>query len=240
MYAARWAWQTGNVLGSPTMSLHPPSVATVTPFDNAELVAALRSGDELAFADLVERLHHSLVRLARLYVADNVAEDVAQETWLALLRGLDRFEGRASLKTWLFRVLVNRARTRATREARTVPFSSLVNAETETFEPAVSPDRFRGAADRWPGHWLVKPASAPPEQQLLDDELYAHVRAAVAKLPPAQREVVTLRDIDGLAADEVCQLLDLSDVNQRVLLHRGRSKVRAALEHYVAARATSA
>jgi RNA polymerase sigma-70 factor, ECF subfamily len=221
-------------------SLHPPSVATVTPSDDAELVAALRAGDELAFADLVERLHHSLVRLARLYVADNTAEDVAQETWLALLRGLDRFEGRASLKTWLFRVLVNRARTRATREARTVAFSSLVNAETETFEPAVNPDRFRGAADRWPGHWLVKPASAPPEQQLLDDELYAQVRAAVAKLPPAQREVVTLRDIDGLAADEVCQVLELTDANQRVLLHRGRSKVRAALEAYVTARTTSA
>ena len=120
MCAAHQAWQTGNVPGSPTMSksLHSPPGAAATPSNDAELVAALRSGDELAFADLVERLHHSLVRLARLYVADNAAEDVAQETWLALLRGLDRFEGRASLKTWLFRVLVNRARTRATRDAR--------------------------------------------------------------------------------------------------------------------------
>jgi RNA polymerase sigma-70 factor (ECF subfamily) len=223
-----------------SQSLQPTPGATRIPSDDAQLVAALRSGDELAFADLVERLHHSLVRLARLYVADSAAEDVAQETWLALLRGLDGFEGRASLKTWLFRVLVNRARTRAAREARTIAFSSLVNAETETFEPAVSPDRFRGAEDRWPGHWLVRPVSALPEQQLLADELHAHVRAAVAQLPPAQREVVTLRDIDGFAADEVCQLLELTDANQRVLLHRGRSKVRAALEEYVAAGIPSA
>jgi len=221
-------------------SLQAPPGATAIPSDDAWLVAALRSGDELAFAGLVERLHHSLVRLARLYVADNAAEDVAQETWLALLRGLDGFEGRSSLKTWLFRVLVNRARTRAAREARTIAFSSLVNAETETFEPAVSPDRFRGAEDRWPGHWLVRPVSALPEEHLLADELQAHVRAAVAQLPPAQREVVTLRDIDDLGADEVCEVLDLTDANQRVLLHRGRSKVRAALEEYVAARTPSA
>src|SRR6266700_2242770 len=200
-------------------SLQPPPGATAIPSDDAWLVAALRSGDEVAFADLVECLHHSLVRLARLYVADNAAEDVAQETWLALLRGLDRFEGRASLKTWLFR--------------------GLVNAETETFEPAVSPDRFLGAEDRWPGHWLVRPVSALPEQQLLADELHAHVRAAVAQLPPAQREVVRLRDIDDLGADEVCEVLDLTDANQRLLLHRGSSKVRAALEEYVAARTPS-
>jgi RNA polymerase sigma-70 factor, ECF subfamily len=221
-------------------SLQPPPGVTASPSEDARLLAALRSGDESAFSDLVQRLHHSLVRLARLCVADNAAEDVARETWLALLRVLDGFEGRSSLKTWLFRVLVNRARTRAAREARTIAFSSLVNAETETFEPAVSPDRFRGAEDRWPGHWLVRPVSALPEQQLLADELHAHVRAAVAQLPPAQREVVTLCDIDDLGADEVCEVLDLTDANQRVLLHRGRSKVRAALEEYVAARTPSA
>jgi len=170
---------------------------------DATLVAALRAGDEAAFADLVERYHSSLIRLARLYVAGSAAEDVAQETWLALLRGLHQFEGRSSLKTWLFHVLVNRARTRATRDARTVAFSSLVTAETEPFEPAVSPERFRGAEDRWPGHWLVPPISALPEQQLLADELNAHIRAALAQLPPAQREVVTLRDIEDLGADEV-------------------------------------
>ncbi len=206
---------------------------------DASLVEALRAGDEAAFADLVARYHGSLVRLARLYVAGSAAEDVAQETWLALLRGLDQFEGRSSLKTWLFRVLVNRARTRATRDAKTVAFSSLVNAETETFEPAVSPKRFRGAEDRWPGHWLVPPISALPEQQLLADELNAHIRSAVAQLPSAQREVVTLRDIEDVGAGEVCQLLELTDANQRVLLHRGRAKVRAALEEYVAAHTTS-
>jgi RNA polymerase sigma-70 factor, ECF subfamily len=157
------------------------------------------------------------------------------------LRGLDRFEGRASLKTWLFRVLVNRARSHAMRDGRTIPFGDLADREIGAFEPAVDPDRFRPSTDdRWPGHWLVRPVSALPEQQLRADELHAHVRAAVAQLPPAQREVVTLRDIDGLAADEVCQLLALSEANQRVLLHRGRSKVRAALEGYVAASAMPA
>ena len=146
----------------PTMSksFQPPPGATAIPSDDAQLVAALRSGDELAFADLVERLHHSLVRLARLYVADNAAEDVAQETWLALLRGLDRFEGRASLKTWLFRVLVNRARTVPSREAGRSRSASLVNRDG-TFDPAVNPDRFRPRTERWPGHWLVPPASCP-------------------------------------------------------------------------------
>jgi RNA polymerase sigma-70 factor (ECF subfamily) len=221
-------------------SLQPPTRAAAISSDDDQLGAALRSGDELAFADLVERLHHSLVRLARLYVADNAAEDVAQETWLALLRGLDRFEGRASLKTWLFRVLVNRARSRAVRDARTIPFGDLADQEIGAVDTAVDPDRFRPSTDeRWPGHWLLPPLAAQPEQQLLADELHAHVRAAVAQLTPAQREVVTLRDIDGFAADEVCQLLDLSDANQRVLLHRGRSKVRAALEGYIATRSTS-
>ena len=124
-------------------SFQPLSGATPIPSDDAQLVAALRSGDEAAFADLVERLHHSLVRLARLYVADNAAEDVAQETWLALLRGLDRFEGRASLKTWLCRVLVNRARSRAVRDARTIPFGDLADQEIGAGDPAVDPDRFR-------------------------------------------------------------------------------------------------
>jgi RNA polymerase sigma-70 factor (ECF subfamily) len=206
--------------------------------DDAALVAALRAGDESTFVTLVQRYHAALVRLARLYVADNAAEDVAQETWLALLRGLDGFEGRASLKTWLFRVLVNRARTRGARDARTVPFSSLVDAEIDAFEPAVSSDRFRGPDDRWPGHWLVPPPKQPlPEEQLLAGELRHTIRTAVDRLPAAQREVVTLRDVHGLSAEEVCELLGLTVGNQRVLLHRGRSKVRGMLEQYAAARA---
>jgi RNA polymerase sigma-70 factor (ECF subfamily) len=208
---------------------------------DVELVALLRAGDESAFAGLVEQYHGSLVRLARLYVSASAAEDVVQETWLALLKGLDGFEGRASLKTWLFRVLVNRARTRAVRDARSVPFSSLVDAEMDVFDPAASPDRFRGADDRWPGHWLIGPPKQQlPEEELLGAELSANIQAAVAQLPPAQREVVTLRDIDGFSAEDVCELLALTDANQRVLLHRGRSKVRAALEQYIAARTVTA
>lgn len=228
----------GIITGDCDVTMDRSSLAA--PYADADLVAALRAGDELAFAGFVERCHASLVRLARLYVSDSAAEDVAQETWLALLKGLDGFEGRASLKTWLFRVLVNRARTRASRDARVVPFSSLVDPEVDAFDPAVSPDRFRGQDDRWPGHWLVKPPQhALPEEQLLAGELSARIRAAVAQLPPAQREVVMLRDIDGFDADEVCQLLELTDTNQRVLLHRGRSKVRAALEQYVATRSAT-
>ena len=211
-----------------------------TQLDDASLVAALRSGDEAAFARLVQQYQGPLLRLARLYVGDSAAaEDVVQETWLGLLRGLDRFEGRASLKTWLFHILVNRARTRAVRDGRTRPLSAIVHLETDTVEPAVDPARFRPAEDQWPGHWLLPPSSDDlPEQRLLAHELRQRVRAAVAALPPAQREVVTLRDIEGWTSDEVCQLLELSDANQRVLLHRGRSKVRNALETYLARTAT--
>jgi RNA polymerase sigma-70 factor, ECF subfamily len=215
-------------------------VATPTmgaPSDETALVQSLRDGDEAAFEELVGRYHAALVRLALVYVRDRgAAEDVAQETWLGLLRGLDRFEGRASLKTWLFRVLANRARSRAVRDGRAIPFSLLVDQETDAAEPAVDPARFLPTNDpRWPGHWLLPPAADDlPENRLLAGELAERVRAAVAALPPAQREVVTLRDIDGWAADEVCRLLELSDANQRVLLHRGRSKVRAALEAYLA------
>ena len=208
--------------------------------DDSRLVDALRAGDEAAFAEVVELHHASLVRLARLYVETSVAEDVAQETWLAVLRGLSQFEGRASFKTWLFHILANRARTRAARDARTVPFSNLADAEVTASDPAVEPERFRGADDRWPGHWLLPPKTALPEEELLAAELQVHIRAALEQLPPAQREVVRLRDIDGLDADEVCQLLALTDANQRVLLHRGRSKVRAALEQYGVARTASA
>jgi RNA polymerase sigma-70 factor (ECF subfamily) len=218
-------------------TLAKAGVDDATPLHDASLVAALRRGDEAAFVGLVEQYQSSLLRLARLYVSDGAAaEDVVQETWLGLLRGLDRFEGRASLKTWLFRILVNRARTRAVRDARTSPFSTLVELETETVESALDPARFRPADDpRWPGHWLLPPSPDDlPEQRLLCEELTEEVRAAVAGLPPAQREVVTLRDIEGWTAEEVCRLLELSEANQRVLLHRGRSKVRAALESYLA------
>jgi RNA polymerase sigma-70 factor (ECF subfamily) len=216
--------------------VHVTLVRVVASSDDTAIVAALRRGDEAAFASLIERYHGTLLRLARLYVRDAAAaEDVVQETWLGLLKGLERFEGRASLKTWLFRILMNRARTRAARAARVVPFSLLQNWEARRPAHAVDPDRFRPGDDpRWAGHWLLAPSAEDmPEERLLADELHEQVRAALDTLPPAQREVVLLRDVEGWPSDEVCQALNLSEVNQRVLLHRGRSRVRAALEGYL-------
>jgi RNA polymerase sigma-70 factor (ECF subfamily) len=198
----------------------------------AELVAALRARDETAFAALVERYHPSLVRLARMYVRErSVAEEVAQETWLAVLNGIDRFEARSSLKTWLFRILTNRAKTRGQRESRSVPFSSIGEAE----EPTVDPHRFRPEGDQYPGGWkeLPKAWEGDPEERLLAGETRRLILDTIEQLPPAQRAVITLRDIEGFDPEDVCNVLDLSDTNQRVLLHRARSKVRRALEQYL-------
>ena len=206
--------------------------------DDSQLLVALREGDEAAFVTLVERYHASLRRLAGVYVHPSAVDDVVQDTWIGVVHGLESFEGRASFKTWLFRILVNRARTRAVRDARTVPMSSFVQEETESQEYAVDPARFRPAHDRYPGHWLLKPSGDDmPEERLLAGELHEFVRSALVALPPAQAEVVRLRDVEGLPSDEVCQLLSLTEGNQRVLLHRGRSKIRSALEAYVTARA---
>jgi RNA polymerase sigma-70 factor (ECF subfamily) len=197
-----------------------------------------REGDEQAFVALVERYHASLLRLARMYVEPSATEDVVQDTWIGVLRGFSSFEGRASFKTWLFRILVNRARTRAVRNARCIPMSSLVQEEIESQEFGVDPARFQSAEGRYPGHWLLKPsADELPEERLLAGELDDMVRNALQTLPPAQSEVVRLRDVDGLTGEEVCQLLNLTEGNQRVLLHRGRSKIRATLEQYLATRA---
>ncbi|GIK42241.1 MAG: RNA polymerase sigma24 factor [Chloroflexota bacterium] len=200
------------------------------------LLAALRSGDEAAFTSLLAQYHASLVRLAAIYVSSRaVAEEVAQETWIGVLQGLDRFEGRSSLKTWIFRILTNRAKTRGQREARSVPFSDLAAAELEADEPAVDPSRFNPPDDpAWPGHWAAGPRSWEqiPEQQFLSQETKEQIMAAIASLPPNQREVITLRDIEGWSSAEICTVLDLSEANQRVLLHRARSKVRRALELY--------
>jgi RNA polymerase sigma-70 factor (ECF subfamily) len=201
--------------------------------EDVRLVAALRAGDEQAFMALVTAWSPQLLRVARMYVSSQaVAEDVVQETWLAVLSGLDRFEGRSSLRTWVFRILTNRARTRGAREARSVPFSALAD---EDGKPAVDPSRFLRAGDRWEGGWASPPQDwdALPEQRLLSEETLAVVRAAIDELPPAQRAVITLRDLDGFDAPEVCELLDLSEGNQRVLLHRARSRVRRALEAYL-------
>jgi RNA polymerase sigma-70 factor (ECF subfamily) len=191
-----------------------------------QLVAALREGDEDAFKELVRRHHGALLRLARSYVSSGaVAEEVVQDTWLGVLDGIDRFRGDAALKTWIFRILVNRAIARGVREQRTVPFSSMEPDEG----PTVSADRF--AAN---GSWSVlpRPFQLPEERSELL-EIRARVRDALTDLPERQRVVVALRDVEGLSSEEVCDLLDVSAENQRVLLHRGRARLQAALAGYL-------
>ena len=191
----------------------------------------------MAFQMLVERYSPSMLRIAMLYTPTRaVAEDVVQETWLGVLQGLDRFEGRSSLKTWIFRILTNRAKTRGQRERRSIPFSSFADAEAEGSEPAVDPSRFTGESDRYPHEWASPPASwnDVPEDRLLSVETLQKVSEAIARLPDAQRTVITLRDVEGWGSVEVCNFLDISETNQRVLLHRARAKVRRALEDYLA------
>jgi RNA polymerase sigma-70 factor (ECF subfamily) len=180
-----------------------------------------------------------MLKVASIYVPSRVAaEEAVQETWLAVLEGLDRFEGRSSLKTWIFRILMNRAMTRGQRERRTVPFSALFDPAAEADEPAVDPDRFQGPASRFPGQWSRPPHpwEEVPETRLLARETLAQVRTAIDGLPPSQREVITLRDVSGWTSQEVCNALGLSETNQRVLLHRARAKVRRALEEYLDAK----
>jgi RNA polymerase sigma-70 factor (ECF subfamily) len=176
-----------------------------------------------------------MLRLARTFVStDASAQEVVQETWLAVVRGLDRFEGRSTVKTWVFRILTNLGKTRGVREARSVPLSSL--SPTDTVATTVDPSRFRGADDEWSNHWT--PVGSPrawspsPEAAALSGEIRSQVASALQELPERQRTVVSLRDVDGLSADEVCVALDISSANQRVLLHRGRARLRQTLEDY--------
>jgi RNA polymerase sigma-70 factor, ECF subfamily len=198
-----------------------------------QIVAAILDGDEASFEALVRRYHESMVRIAITFVRSRaVAEEVAQETWMAMLKGLGGFEGRSPLRTWLFRILTKRAITRGVREHRTVPFSAL---SADGDEPVVPAERFLDADHPlYPGHWATppRPWDDLPEGRLLARETREQVLAAVDELPPAQRAVIVLRDLQGLDASEVCELLQVSDGNQRVLLHRARAKVRAALEAY--------
>ena len=200
-----------------------------------QIVAALRRGDEAAFAWLVDQHHATLVRLALRYVPDvSTAEEVVQDTWLHVLRGLARFQFRSSLKTWITSILLNRARTRARRERRSLPFSDAWLELVGRGEPAVDPDRFFGPGDpATADRWSSAPRGVAPEERLLAAEIRAIVQRAIAALPLAQREVITLRDIEGWSASDVCNALGLTETNQRVLLHRARSKVRAALEPYL-------
>jgi RNA polymerase sigma-70 factor (ECF subfamily) len=211
---------------------------TVAELSDRELCAALRRGDEKAFVRLVELYHAPLKRLALAYVRSSaVAEEVVQETWLGVIRGIDAFEGRSALKTWIFRILTNIAKTRGAREGRTIPLSALVAAEVDADDPAVDPSRFLDQQHaRWPGHWASPPTrwDEIPEEHLAGRETLDVLKAAVERLPPAQRQVLVLRDVEGWEADEVCELLELSEANQRVLLHRARSKVRRALEEHLA------
>lgn len=204
---------------------------------DAQLVRSLRDGDEAAFTSLVTSYYPAMVRVALMYVPSRViAEEVIQQTWLGVLRGIQRFEGRSSLKTWIFRILMNVAKTYGQREGRSVPFSALAETELDADEPAVDPDRFRPGDDPVaPGGWASAPQAWDelPERYLLSRETRDQIYAAMAGLPPAQREVILLRDVEGLTADEVCDLLGTSQGNQRVLLHRARSKVRRALERYL-------
>jgi RNA polymerase sigma-70 factor (ECF subfamily) len=203
-------------------------VASAVPQDeDAKLLELLRAGDEQAFAALVDKYGPSLLRLASLYVPSRaIAEEVVQETWLAVVTGLERFEGRSSLKTWLFRILTNKAKTRGQRERRTMPFSSFARDGDEG-ETAVDADRF--ARD---GHWRAPPRGIP-EERLLAGEARKTIEDAIAALPPNQRAVITLRDLEGLSAEQARNVLGLSETNQRVLLHRARAKVRAAFERYL-------
>lgn len=216
-----------------------PSLAMLTSsIPDSDLVAALRQGDESAFQALVEQHHASLVRLASFYTNDRAAaEEVAQETWIGVLRGLDRFEGRSSLKTWIFTILANRAKTRGQRESRSIPFSALADAEADGDDPAVEPGRFLTAGQEpvHPGHWTQAPHNwgGLPEARVLSRETLTQVQAAIDALPPAQGQVITLRDVKGLSAAEVCNILEISETNQRVLLHRARAKVRRALASYL-------
>lgn len=195
-----------------------------------ELVQALRAHDERAFAALVDRYHASLVRLAMVYVGDRAAaEDAAQEAWLGLLSGIDRFGERASLRTWLFSILINCARAGRRRNARATPFSEL---EDHDSGPAVDPERFHGAGHRWEGHWSVPPRDWP-EERLLSAEIEDRLAEAVAHLPPRQRAVLLLRDIEGWPPDEICRLFRITGANERVLLHRARAHVRRELETYL-------
>ena len=201
--------------------------------DDDELVAALRAGDEAAFAGLVDELTPALMRLALMHVASRaVAEDVVADTWLAVVKGIDRFEGRSALRTWIFQILLNIARTRGKREKRTLPFAALRRrAEEGRDEPAVDSDRFQrsGAWARPPQEWQGV------EAKIESDETRGVLLEAIAALPPRQRHVIALRDIQGYSAEEARNALGLSETNQRVLLHRARSKVREALEEYMEA-----
>jgi RNA polymerase sigma-70 factor (ECF subfamily) len=212
-------------------------VAQASPYERSatpeelRLLARLRAGDERAFSELVDLCHPTMLAVAQVHVRTRAsAEEVVQDAWLGVIRGLDGFEGRSSLKTWILKIVANTAKTRGVREARSVPFASLDDGE-----PAVDPRRFRGPEDPYPGGWKLFPANwhLLPDEALHQREALAVIVAAINALPPAQRAVIRMRDVEGASSEEVCDALDVSDGNQRVMLHRARSRVRAALEAHL-------
>ncbi len=201
--------------------------------DDQRIVAGLRAGDEAVFAELVNRYNGSLVRVAMRYVPSRaVAEEVVQDTWIGVIEGIDRFEGRSTLKTWLYKILIYRARARGERERRTTPMSALADDDSA---PSVPTERFRGSDALWAGHWATPPRrwDGDAEGRLLAGEARSVIDAAIAEMPLAQREVITMRDLSQFSSSQVCDLLGVTEANQRVLLHRARSRVRAALENYL-------
>jgi RNA polymerase sigma-70 factor (ECF subfamily) len=219
-----------------TPPIQDSSPGVIASADDLRTVEALRNGDEAAFVMLIQEYQAALLRLATMYVTDYaVAEEVVQETWIAILQGIHRFEGRSSLKTWLFRILTNRAKTRAQREGRYVSLSALEELDAEAGQPSVSPEHFFSADDPSAHHFTSIPRRFDeiPEDRLLSQETRAVIQRAIDMLPPNQRQVITLRDIEGWGSEEVCNVLEISETNQRVLLHRARSKVRQALEDYL-------
>lgn len=201
------------------------------PADTALLADQLRNGDPEAFSKLLDLYGSSMLRVAHGYVSSREqAEDVVQETWIAIFKGIDRFEGRASLRTWIFTILINVAKKHGMAERRHGD-TALRVATGGT----VDPDRFRDAGESYPGHWRQPPAPFPdtPEGSLLSGELRRVAAAGLQRLPERQRVVVTLRDVQGFSSEEVCRMLDISAANQRVLLHRGRAVVRQELEDYL-------
>lgn len=210
------------------------------PGDELELIERLRARDEEAFMSLVERLQPVMVRVARMYVSSQaVAEEVVQEAWLGVLQGIDRFEGRSSLRTWILRIVSNIAKTKGQREGRSIPFASLAGDDLDA--PTFDPARFLGSGEEWAGHWSTMPEDwrVIPETRLTSAETLGVVRAAIDALPPMQAEVIRLRDVLGWTSEEVRNALDLTETNQRVLLHRARARVRKALERDMQIEATS-
>lgn len=200
--------------------------------DEVDLLRRLRERDEAAFESIVDAWSGAMLHVARMYVSTtDSAEEVVQDAWLGVLRGLNAFEGRSSLRTWVFRILVNTAKSRGVRERRVVPFSSLLDVAQDA--PTVDPSRFQMPDEALPGHWneTGAPSSWPtPENAALSAELRTLLSRVIARLPARQRAVLVLRDVQGYSSQEVCDLLDLSAENQRVLLHRARAKARAILE----------